>query len=328
MTQQETKIEALARLRYDVAKHEAMLTDIDPRLTAYMQDVAANEPDTHNLYEIAGCLRWLRLADTYEVDAELMHRIFLLIEGRWQNGRYIEGGLSFEGMRGKSHYRLTRFQVWAFTSLFALYCWVPTDRRGDEPDLQLADTETVNPDDGMVYDRRRLITDFIFFCPRKTGKTWFAAVVDVLMFMLLGDYNAELAMCANSQDQSKILFSKFKDLLRTLDPSGKRIRMTATEVNWRPFQPRACSATAFSAGGKKKDGFFAQVVNGDEYGSAAYVKERCDMSDLLNVMTSSMGPRREPLRLITTTAGHAINGPFQNELEGAKKMLLNEIKED
>ena len=159
MTQQETKSEALARLRYEVAKHEAMLTDIDPRLTAYMQDVAANEPDTHNLYEIAGCLRWLRLADTYEVDAELMHRIFLLIEGRWQNGRYIEGGLSFEGMRGKSHYRLTRFQVWAFTSLFALYCWVPTDRRGDEPDLQLADTETVNPDDGMVYDRRRLITD-------------------------------------------------------------------------------------------------------------------------------------------------------------------------
>ena len=115
MTQQEIKSEALARLRHEVVKHEAMLTDIDPRLTAYMQDVAVNEPDTHNLYEIAGCLRWLRLADTYEVDAELMHRIFLLIEGRWQNGRYIEGGLSFEGMRGKSHYRLTRFQVWAFT---------------------------------------------------------------------------------------------------------------------------------------------------------------------------------------------------------------------
>ena len=75
----------------------------------------------------------------------------------------------------------------------------------------------------------------------------------------------------------------------------------------------------------RKDGFFVQVVNGDEYGSAAYVKGRCDMSNLMNVMCSSMGPRREPLRLITTTAGHAIQGPFQNELEGVKQLLENEM---
>ena len=92
-----------------------------------------------------------------------------------------------------------------------------------------------------------------------------------------------------------------------------------------PFQIRACTATAYSAGGKTKDGFFAQVVNGDEYGSAAYVKGRCDMSNLMNVMCSSMGPRREPLRLITTTAGHAIQGPFHNELEGVKQLLENEM---
>jgi len=42
-------------------------------------------------------------------------------------------------------------------------------------------------------------------------------------------------------------------------------------------------------------------------------------------MCSSMGPRREPLRLITTTAGHAINGPFQNELENLKKLFEQEL---
>ena len=320
------KSQALERLAHQIPEQEQLLTQIDPRLTAYMKGVASS-PDTHNLWEILGCLRWLRLARTYCVDVDVMHRIFRIIEGQWQGGRWVEGsgGLTFDGMRGITHYRLTSFQVWAFTSLFALYCWVPTDRRADDPDLQLADTEQINPDDGMVYDRRRLITDFVFFSPRKVGKTWFAAVVDVLMFMLLGDYNCELAMCANSQDQSKILFEKFKDLLRNLDPKGKRIRMTATEVNWKPFQPRAADAIAFSAGGKKKDGFFAQVVNGDEFGSAAYVKQRCDMADLLNVMCSSMGPRREPLRLITTTAGHAINGPFQNELENLKKLCEQEL---
>lgn len=321
------KGEALERLKEAVRDNTSMLDSIDPRLTAYMEGVARNEPDEHNLWEVLGCLRWLRLANTYEIDTDLMHRIFRVIEGQWQSGRWVEGsgGLAFDGMRGVTHYRLTSFQIWAFTSLFALYCWVPTEHRGDEPDLQLADTEQINPEDGMVYDRRRLCTDFTFFSPRKVGKTWFAAVVDVLMFMLLGDYNSQLAMCANSQSQSKILFSKFKELLQNLDPQGKRIRMTAKEVNWKPFQFRACEAIAFSAGGRKKDGFFAQIVNGDEYGSAAYVNQRCDMSDLLNVMCSSMGPRREPLRLITTTAGHAIQGPFQNELEGLKRLYEQEL---
>ena len=320
----ELKQTALSQLREAVNRQAPMLESIDTRLLAYMKGVAKNDPDTHNTYEVLGCLRWLRLAEQYEVDANVMHTIFRIIEGEWVRGRWVEGsgGMAFDGMNGVTHYRLTSFQVYAFTSLFALYCYVLTQKHADDPDLQLTDTEVIDEADGQVYDRRRLITNFIFFSPRKTGKTWFAAVVDVLMFMLLGDYNAELAMCANSQDQSKILFEKFKQLLRNLDPNGRRIRMTATECNWRPFQPRACTATAFSAGGKKKDGFFAQVVNGDEYGSAAYVKDRCDMSDLLNVMSSSMGPRREPLRLITTTAGYAVNGPFQRELDGVKQLLV------
>lgn len=321
------KVDALKRLAAILPKNVKMLDSIDPRLTAYMKGVARNEPDEHNLWEVLGCLRWLRLAATYEVDTEIMHMIFRVVEGQWEGGRWVEGsgGLAFDGMRGKTHYRLTNFQVWAFTSLFALYCWVPTERSGDDPDLQLAETEQINPDDGMVYDRRRLCTDFIFFCPRKVGKTWFAAVVDVLIFMLLGDYNSQLAMCANSEDQSKILFEKFKSLLLNLDPKGKRIRTTTKVANWRPFQIRACEAIAFSSGGEKKDGFFAEVVNGDEFGSAAYINHRCSMSELLNVMYSSMGPRRQPLRLITTTAGHAIQGPFQQELDNIKLIYEQEL---
>lgn len=165
------KEQALDRLRQILPDHEPMLTGIDPRLTAYMQGVARNDPDTHNVWEILGCLRWLRLASTYEVDADVIHKILRIIEGQWEGGRWIEGsgGLAFDGMRGVTHYRLTNFQVWSFTALFALYCWVPTGRSGDDPDLQLADTEQINPDDGMVYDRRRLITDFTFFSPRKVG---------------------------------------------------------------------------------------------------------------------------------------------------------------
>ena len=116
------KGEALERLKEAVRDNTSMLDSIDPRLTAYMEGVARNEPDEHNLWEVLGCLRWLRLANTYEIDTDLMHRIFRVIEGQWQSGRWVEGsgGLAFDGMRGVTHYRLTSFQVWAFTSLFAL----------------------------------------------------------------------------------------------------------------------------------------------------------------------------------------------------------------
>ena len=39
------------------------------------------------------------------------------------------------------------------------------------------------------------------------------------------------------------------------------------------------------------------------------------MLDLVSVVQSSMGPRREPLTVITTTAGYATNGPFHRQLE-------------
>ena len=106
--------------------------------------------------------------------------------------------------------------------------------------------------------------------------------------------------------------------------------MTETVCDWRPaFQTiRNSSIRPLSAGGKTKDGMFAQLCCADEYGSAAYTNGKCDMKRLVDVTESSMGPRREPLTIITTTAGRITSGPFIEKLESLHRLLLEELKYD
>ena len=140
-----------------------------------------------------------------------------------------------------------------------------------------------------------------------------------------GDENAECYCCANASDQAKILFNRTKELIHQMDPKEKRIRFTASQVKWKPGQFRTASLSALSAGGRTKDGLFAQLCSADEYGSAAYVNGASDMGKLVSVVESSMGPRREPMTFISTTAGINTTGPFVDKLHGIKQLLEEEL---
>lgn len=139
------------------------------------------------------------------------------------------------------------------------------------------------------------------------------------------DENNEVLCCANASDQSKILFTRIRDLIHQLDPKEQRIRFTASQVNWKPGGFRSASVTALSAGGKTKDGLFAGLCLADEFGSAAYVNGASDMGKLVSVVESSMGPRREPLTFISTTAGVIQAGPFIDKLDSLKQLLMEEV---
>ena len=49
------------------------------------------------------------------------------------------------------------------------------------------------------------------------------------------------------------------------------------------------------------------------------------MASLINVVEGSMGPRREPLTIHTTTAGNVNIGPFQIKLDALKQLLYEEV---
>jgi phage terminase large subunit-like protein len=80
-----------------------------------------------------------------------------------------------------------------------------------------------------------------------------------------------------------------------------------------------------TAGGRTKDGLFAQLCCADEFGSAPYTNGRSDMLNLVNVIQSSMGPRREPMTLVTTTAGCISQGPFIEKLDALHRILEKEL---
>ena len=322
MTKEEkqTAIDMLSEA-YD--KQWTNFNSIEPRLRDYIYDVCTFDK-SHNAYEILGALKFLRLLNTYEQDIETFRDVIYKYEGVWEQRdglwHHIEGGLKHPGTTGPTYYRLQPFQVFVLASMFLFKAWINTEATAASRML-LKSERNIN---GIIHDLRRLCTEFTFYTPRKTAKTQLSAFIQFWYFMS-GDENAECYCCANASDQAKILFSRTRELIHQMDPRERRIRFTASQVNWKPGQFRTASLTALSAGGKTKDGLFAQLCSADEYGSAAYVNGASDMGKLVSVVESSMGPRREPMTFISTTAGINTTGPFVDKLHGIHKLLEKEL---
>ena len=334
MTAQELKDKAWRLLCERVPQMTDTLRRLDERMVTYYDHLVlhsgtrlGDEDDLHCLSELLGALKLLRLLAQYDVDYDKVHQVLRLREGEWhQEGKmwvYDSGGLELPGTGNtKTHYRWEPFQVFVWVAIYGVRAYVDTEVENGT--RKLLDTEREG-EDGTIEDLRRLCTDFTLFGPRKIDKTGINAY-DNLLFFMLGDANSETYCTANSQTQAKLLFNRTADLIRQMDRMGSMIRFTSTAINWKPGQFRDAQVWALSAGGKTKDGLFAEKCAADEYGSAAYVNNKSDMGALVSVVQSSMGPRREPLTLTTTTAGNISAGPFKDKIEGIKRMLAEEVE--
>lgn len=333
---QKQKQRAIDTLRERMEGKQQQVEDIDPRLWAYFQDIAdhvsadtEDENDWHNIYEVLCAAKFLRMLDTYPFNRKKVQTVIRLREGEWrkdgQTWRHVSGGLKCPGTSGAQYYRWQPFQVFVLASVFGFMSWVNTENEaGSKAELLPTEREK----DGFIYDYRRVCTEFVYFGPRKTDKTGLAAYIQFIFFFFEDD-NAETYCCANSSDQAKLLFSRTRQLIAQMD-GGNRIRSTQTVIDWKQaYQTvRATSVRPLSAGGKTKDGMFAQLCCADEFGSAPYTNGKSDMLSLVNVIQSSMGPRREPMTFITTTAGTITTGPFMEKLDAMHRDLLREIDPD
>lgn len=331
---QEQKQAAIDLLKERFYGKEKILAEIDDRLLYYFADLCDNssadtddENDHHNVYEILGAAKFLRMLDTYTFNRKKVQTIIRLREGEWERDRsgrwhHLSGGLKCPGTSGAQVYRWQPFQVFVLASVFGFYTWVNTKNEACTK-AELLPTEREK--DGYVWDYRRVCTDFTYFGPRKTDKTGLAAYIQFVFFFFEDD-NSEIYCCANSSDQAKLLYSRTRQLIAQMD-DGNRIRSTQTVTDWRQAYKSVhdSSVRPLSAGGKTKDGMFAQLCCADEYGSAAYTNGKSDMLSLVNVIQSSMGPRREPMTFITTTAGTISAGPFIEKLDALHRLLEREL---
>ena len=306
------------------------LDSIDARLYVYIEDALSNHASHSNLFELLGIRKTLRLMDSYKLDPERAHRKLKAIEGVWRNGRHVKGGLRFSTPRGQQHVRLMPFQVYAECTIHMFLTDVSMERPWHEGDALLP-TEWVNPDDGIVWDTRRLIQEAHWFFTRKSGKTELGAAEDFTEVCFLGDVNGQALICTNSAEQSQIAYKAIREFAMQVDPTctnrmgGRFFRMTRQGMNWQPGHRMKGEIKCLSAGKTSKDGLYASVVHADEHGQARYINGVSDMQSTVETAWGSTGPRREKLLLHTTTAGKVKDGPYKTKLEQVEASLLREL---
>ena len=326
----------LLRKRYTPEVRE-QLDAIDYRLAEYFDSLTTDvgiefgdENDKHNRMEVLCGARFIRLFNTYNFNTKFVKYIIWLREGTWTRQgkmwRYVENGLKLPSTAGAKVYRWQPFQIFVLASVFGFQAWFNTHvEAGTKPDLLPSERER----DGMIWDFRRLITEFIMYGPRKIDKTGLSSYIQVIFF-LFGDFNSEIYSLAMTQDQSKILFDRTKFMLAQLtkDQNGKeRFRMTEKIVDWKKEYQREIrnsKIVPLTGGGKAPDGTNTELLDWDELGSSPYTNGKSDMQAHINVCQSSMGQRRQPLTFGTTTAGTITTGPFIEKLAVLHSMLERE----
>lgn len=198
--------------------------------------------------------------------------------------------LFFPGKMGPQRYRLTPVQTFQFANIFAFW-----------------------------KDGRRVVREVVLFVPRKFSKTTSTASL-AIYDLLYGDANAESYTGANSSDQAKKCFDVIRGCMRKLDPKEKRYTINEQAIKSRR-KDRSAFAQCLTANARTKDGLNASTVIMDEFSQARD-------SDLLTVLTTSMGVRENPLTAIITTASDVFEGPFYDMLAGYKSVLLGDYEDD
>lgn len=198
--------------------------------------------------------------------------------------------LYFPGKKGMQHYALTPVQYFQFASIFAFW-----------------------------QNEKRVVREVVLYVPRKFSKTTSTASL-AIYDLLYGDANAESYTGANSNDQAKKCFDVIRGCMRRLDPYERRYVINEQTVKSRR-KDRTAFAQCLTANARTKDGLNASTVIMDEFSQARN-------SDLLTVLTTSMGTRDNPLTVIITTASDVFDGPFYSMLHGYKQLLLGEYEDD
>ena len=325
----QTKAQCLRDITEALPDYVNRLNSIDTRLLTYIDDAISGNASHANLMELLGIRKEMRLMDSYDLDPERVKRSLRAIEGQWQGGRHVKGGLRFSTPRGSQHVRLMPFQVWLIFEIYAYKVDVPMEREYHEGDMLLP-TEWVR--DGWVWDTRRLTQEAHWFLTRKSGKTELGGAVDFTEVGFLGDVNGQALICTNSSEQSQIAYKAIREFAMQVDPTcsnrmgGKYFRMTRNGLNWQPGHPMKGEIKCMAAGKTSKDGLYASVVHADEHGQAGYVNAHSDMQAAVDTCWGSTGPRREKLLLHTTTAGRIKEGPYKTKLEQVEASLMSEMQ--
>lgn len=145
--------------------------------------------------------------------------------------------------------------------------------------------------------------------PRKNGKTSLITAIQMYLFFCDGEPSAEIYFAAASKDQAKIGFDIACEMIKQNPSLQKNAEIWKNSVVLKDTSTffKAISAEAYS-----KHGFNAHGILIDEIHAQPN-------SELIDVLTTSTGARRQPLTVYITTAGIMKKGHVAWELHKKAK---------
>jgi len=153
--------------------------------------------------------------------------------------------------------------------------------------------------------------------PRKNGKSLEAAMIALYISFFDGEPGAEGYCIATKRDQAKIVWNDAKKLT---EKSGLRSRIVVLSANLH-LNATASKLEPLGADHDSTDGLNPSLIITDEFHAQ---KNR----DLLDVMETATGARRQPLNFQITTAGNDPISPCGDQHDYACKILDGVIVDD
>jgi phage terminase large subunit-like protein len=170
-------------------------------------------------------------------------------------------------------------------------------------------------------DGTRRYREAFIYVPRKNGKTsMIGAIADYVLFCD-GEPGAECYCCAADKEQASLAYQQSAGMIRNEQELSSRCKeYTATK---RIVVPATNSfLTVVSPDANSKHGYNAHLVVLDE------VHALGRNNDLIEVLETSMGSRRQPLMIMITTADFKRPSVCNERLEYARKVRDGIIEDE
>lgn len=169
-------------------------------------------------------------------------------------------------------------------------------------------------------DGNRRFTTALFAIARKNAKSTLAAIIGLYCQNCEGENGPQVITGATTGSQARIVFKVAKSMVEKTEDLRAAFGLEAF----------ANAIASYNNGGTYKP-INAKASTQDGLNPSCTILDEIHAHknhDLLNVLKSAAGARRNPLFLYLTTEGYANPGPWEEEREFAKKVLRGLIEAD
>lgn len=167
--------------------------------------------------------------------------------------------------------------------------------------------------DGLRQYRRAFLA-----LPRKSGKSQMCAALGLYCLFMDNEPGAEVIVAAGDRSQASILHTAAKHLLESCPALARRAKVYRNSIVVEETHSTMMTVSSESA---TKHGLNPSTVLIDEF---HVFPDR----ELVDVLETGMGARRQPLTVYITTAGSNKNGPCYKDWQRAEKIRDGILEDD